>query len=39
MELDFFPIDLAYETNIVGRAAIQLFGRTINNEKILNEAL
>ena len=34
MELDFFPIDLAYETNIVGRAAIQLFGRTINNEKI-----
>lgn len=34
MEIDFFPIDISYETNVAGRAAIQLFGRTINGEKI-----
>ena len=34
MELQFFPTDISYETNIKGKAAIQLFGRSLNGEKV-----
>ena len=34
MDFQFFPIDVTYETNINGKAAIQLFGRTLNGEKV-----
>src|SRR3989344_8050226 len=34
MELQFFPTDISYETNINGKAAIQLFGRSLNGEKV-----
>src|SRR3989338_7269714 len=32
--IQFFPIDISYETNQEGRAAIQLFGRTVDGKKI-----
>ncbi len=32
--IQFFPIDISYETNQEGKAAIQLFGRTVDGKKI-----
>jgi len=34
MNLQFFPTDITYETNVQGKAAILLFGRSLSGEKI-----
>jgi DNA polymerase elongation subunit (family B) len=33
-KIEFYPIDISYETNINNRAAIQLFGRTSDGKRV-----
>lgn len=34
VKVEFYPLDISYETNANGKAIIQIFGRTFDNKKI-----